>query len=62
MGNGGDEIVFHSFRCAEFIRHIIYRIAKIADFIIGFLFNFCVKIALGDFFRGFADLSDRVYY
>ena len=59
MGNRGDKLVFHLVGIAEFLRHIIDRLAEVANFVIILLFQPGAEISMGNFAGGLSDLADR---
>ena len=60
MGYRGDEVVLELFRVGKFLRHVVDHIAELADFIVIFLFQPGLEVALGNAPGSFSDLTHRI--
>lgn len=60
MGYRRDEVVLELFRVGKFLRHVVDHIAELADFIVIFLFQPGLEVALGNAPGSFSDLTHRI--
>ena len=63
MRYGRDEVIFKPVGIVELINHVIYLAAELTYFIIVFVvFDSGAEVAVRDFARDIADISQRSYY